>query len=204
MFSIVSLVVNPQIRASTTSTLFPGPILFEYTMDSGSNVQISFSFGDTSADNPVICQYVGDYPANVWSSCSGTNHTFEIPGTITIIVAFTNAISTVYKYLTVKLETSVNPIEVATSLQLLSSQCSAAFIDNRAIASFIIRSKNSTAKPASNAQVIIIPDSINHPTVTQGPFDLTLNYFASPATTISGLNVIYTSTGNIKFQIILF
>jgi hypothetical protein len=164
-------------------------------MDSGSNIDILFSFGDTLADTPVVCQYIGNYPLGVWSSCSGTNHTFQIPGTRTIIATFTNAISTVYKYLTVTLTTSVNPIEVTTGLQLLSSQCAAAFIDDRAIASFIIQAKNSTAKPASNAQVIIIPDAINNPTVTQGPFDLTFDYFASPAATSSGLNVIYTSTG---------
>lgn len=166
-------------------------------MDSGSNVEIAFSFGDTLADNPMICQYYGDYPPGIWSSCSGTNHTFLIPGTITIIVTFTNAISTVYKYLTVKLETSVKLIQVATNLQLLSSQCSAAYIDNRAIASFIIQASNTTVKPASNAQVMIIPDSINYPNVVQGPFQLTFNYFASPAVTTNGLNVIYTSTGNI-------
>jgi len=164
-------------------------------MDSGSNINIDFSFGDTITNNPVQCQYIGDYIPNIWSSCSGTNHTFAIPGTITIIAAFTNAIGTVYKYITVTLTTSVNPIQVATTLQLLSSQCSAAFIDNRAVASFIIQASNTTVKPASNAQVIIIPDSINQPTVTQGPFDITLNYFATPAVTSNGLNVIYTSVG---------
>jgi hypothetical protein len=167
-------------------------------MDSGSNIDIYFSFGDTIINNPVQCQYIGDYTPNIWSSCSGTNHTFAIPGTITIIVTFTNAISTVYKYLTITLTTSVNPIQVGTTLQLLPIQCSAAFIDNRAIASFIIQATNTTVKPASNAHVIIIPDSINQPTVTQGPFDLTINYFATPAITSSGLNVIYTSIGKNK------
>jgi hypothetical protein len=173
-------------------------------MEAGSNVIISFSFHDTFADNPIQCQYSGDYPSNIWNSCSGTNHTFLIPGTIKIVVAFTNAINTIYKYLTVTLTTSVNPIIVETSLQLSSSQCSAAYVDNRAIASFIISAKNTTAKPASNAQVIIVPDSINNPTITQGPFQLTFNYFATPAITSSGLNVIYTSTGKIYSIKILF
>ena len=195
MFSIDSTIVNPDVRASTTNTLFPGPILFEYTMQSGSNVQVSFSFGDTLANNPVVCNHGGDYPTNTWNSCSGTNHAFEIPGTITIIVAFTNSIGTVYKYLTVTLSTSVKPIEVATNLQLGSYQCAAAYVDNRAIASFIIRALNNTVKPASNAEVLIIPDVINSPSVTQGPFQLTVNYFAMPAVTTSGLNVIYSSPG---------
>jgi hypothetical protein len=92
----------------------------------------------------------------------------------------------------------VNPIEITTTLQLPSTQCSAAFIDTRAIASFVIQSTNATDKPASNAQVYIIPDSINQPTVKQGPFQLTLNYFTVPAMTSSGLNVIYNSIGKIK------
>ena len=179
IFSIVSPIVNPQIRASITSTSFPGPILFEYTMESGANIEVSFSFGDTLADNPIQCVYNGDFPTNVWTSCAGTNHIFEIPGTLTITVAFTNAIGTVYKYLTVTLTTSVKAIEVATTMQLPLSQCAAAYVDNRAIASFILRGVNSTVKPASNAQVLIIPDSLNHPTVTQGPVQLTLNYFGS-------------------------
>jgi hypothetical protein len=195
IFSIVSLIVNPQIRASTTSTNFPGPIFFEYTMESGSDLQISFSFGDTLVDNPVQCQYNGNYPTNVWSSCSGTNHTFAIPGTITVIVAFSNAISTVYKFLNVTLSTSVNPIQVATTLQLPSIQCSAGYVDNRAIASFVIQAANATVKPSSNAQVLIIPDAINYPTVTQGPFQLTLDYFSVPATSTNGLNVIYSAIG---------
>jgi hypothetical protein len=195
IFSIISLIVNPQIRASTTNTNFPGPILFEYTMDSGSDIQISFLFDDTLADNPVQCQYSGDYPANVWLSCSGANHIFAIPGTITVIAAFSNAISTIYKFINVTLSTSVNPIQVLTTLQLPSIQCSAAYVDNRAIASFVIQAANTTAKPASNAQVLIIPDAINHPTVSQGPFQLTLDYFAVPASTTSGLNIIYSSTG---------
>ncbi|CAF4570593.1 unnamed protein product [Rotaria sp. Silwood1] len=196
IFSIVSPIVNPQIRSSVMNTSFPGPILFEYTMESGSDIDILFSFGDILTNNSVICQYYGDYPTNIWNYCQNTNHTFQIPGTLTIIVAFTNAISTVYKYLTVTLTTSVNPIEVVTNLQIPSSQCVAAFIDNRAIASFVIQSTNGISKPASNAQLIIIPDSINQPTVTQGPFQLTFNYFASPAITSNGLNVIYTSLGN--------
>lgn len=195
IFTIDSSIVNPQIRASTTQISFPGPILFEYTMESGSNVQISFSFGDTLADTPVVCNYAGDYPSNTWNSCSGTNHIFEIPGTITIIVGFTNAIGTIYKYLTVTLSTSVKSIQAVTSLQLGSYQCSAAYVDNRAIASFKIQALNATVKPASNAQVLIIPDMINYPSVTQGPFQLTLNYFAVPAVTSSGLNVIYSSPG---------
>ncbi len=200
IFSTISLIVNPQIRSSTSSAYFPGPISFEYTMDSGSNIDVFFSFGDTLVNTPVQCHYNGDYPSNTWSSCSGTNHTFQIPGTITIIVAFTNSISTVYKYLTVILSTSVNPIQVATSLQLGGSQCAAAFVDNRAIASFIIQSSNITAKPASNAQVMIIPDAMNHPTITQGPFELTLDYFVSPAISLSGLNVIYSSIGKNIFN----
>lgn len=195
IFSIDTTIANPDVRASTTNILFPGPILFEYTMETGSNVKISFSFGDTLADNPVVCNHAGDYPLNTWSSCSGTNRVFEIPGTITIIVAFTNSIDTIYKYLTVTLSTSVRPIEVATNLQLGSYQCAAAYVDNRAIASFIIRALNNTAKPASNAEVLIIPDSVNAPSVTQGPFQLTMNYFAMPAVSTSGLNVIYSSPG---------
>lgn len=194
-FSVLSPIVNPQVQSSAVSGSFPGPILFEYTMQSGSDVQITFSFGDTLIDNPVVCQFTGDYPADQWSRCAGTNHTFQIPGTITVIVAFSNAISTVYKYITVTLTTSVQPIEVRTGLQLPSQQCSAAFIDNRGVASFMIQSKNVSAKPASNARVTIIPDAINQPTVSQGPFQLNLDYFASPAVTSSGLNVIYTSPG---------
>ncbi|CAF3507643.1 unnamed protein product [Rotaria sordida] len=196
IFAIVSPIINPQIRSSVINTYFPGPILFEYTMESGSNIDILFSFGDTITNNPVLCQYYGDYPTNVWNYCPNTNHTFEIPGTLTIVVAFTNPISTVYKYLTITLTTSVNPIEVLTNLQTSASQCAAAFVDNRAIASFIIRSTNTISKPASNAQLIIIPDSINQPTIKRGPFQLTFNYFASPAITSSGLDVIYTALGN--------
>ncbi|CAF4157649.1 unnamed protein product [Rotaria sp. Silwood2] len=196
IFTIVSPIVNPQIRSSIMTTSFPGPILFEYTMDSGSDLDILFSFGDTLTNDPIICQYNGDYPTNVWNYCQNTNHTFQIPGTLTIIVAFTNAISTIYKYLTVTLSTSVNPIEVVTNLQIPSSQCVAAFIDNRAIASFLIRATNRISKPASNAQLIIIPDSVNQPTITQGPFQLTFDYFTSPSITTNGLNIIYTSLGN--------
>ena len=195
LFTIDSSIVNPQIRASTTQTSFPGPILFEYTMESGSNVEVSFSFGDTLSNTPVICTYGGDYPPNAWSSCSGTNHSFEIPGTLTVIVGFTNAIGTVYKYITVTLSTSVKDIQVVSSSQLGSFQCSAAYVDNRAVASFQIRALNTTVKPASNAQVLIIPDVVNSPSVTQGPFQLTLNYFAMPAVTSNGLNVIYSSIG---------
>ena len=194
-FSILIPITNPQIRSSTVDTIFPGPILFEYTMESGTNVNISFLFSDTSANNTATCQYIGDYPTNVWNHCQGTNHTFEIPGAITVIVAFTNSISTIHRYLTVKLTTSVNPIEVRTDIQLSSSRCVAAFTDNRAVASFFIQSSNITAKPAANAQYIIIPDSISQPTVTQGPFPLILDYFSSPATTSNGMNVIYPSTG---------
>jgi hypothetical protein len=201
VFSIVSAISNPQISASTTNTLFPGPIVFQYTMDSGSNVNVTFSFGDTLINNPVSCLYSGDYPSGVWSGCSGTNHTFAIPGTMTVIVSFTNAISTVYKYLTVTLSTSVSSIVIGTSLQLLSSQCSAAFIGSRATASFIIQAANTTVKPASNPQVLIIPDLINQPTVTQGPFQLTFNYFNSPAATTNGLNIIYSSVGKTKEKI---
>ena len=194
-FSVVSPIVNPRVQSSVMNTSFPGPILFQYTMDSGSETQVTFSFGDTLVDNPVVCRLSGDYPANQWSQCAGTNHTFQIPGTITIIVGFSNAISTVYKYITVTLTTSVQPIQVITSLQVASQQCSAAFIDTRAVASFMIQSMNASSKPASNAQVIIIPDAINQPSVSQGPFQLNLDYFASPSVTSTGLNVIYTSTG---------
>jgi hypothetical protein len=194
-FSIVSPIVNPQIRSSTTQIQFPGPISFEYSMTSGSFVDVAFFFGDTLTDDPVTCSYIGDYPSNAWSLCTGTNHTFEIPGTITIIAGFTNAIGTIYKYLTVTLTASVKPIEVITSLQVSPYQCLAAYVDNRAIASFVIQSSNITAKPAPNAQVIVIPDFLNQPSVTQGPFQISLDYFASPAGTTNGLNIIYTSPG---------
>jgi hypothetical protein len=173
-------------------------------MDAGSDIQVSFSFGDTLVNNPVQCQYSGNYPANAWSSCSGTNHTFAIPGTITIIVAFSNAVGTIYKFLNVTLSTSVNPIQVATTLQLSSIQCAAAYVDNRAIASFVIEATNATVKPASNAQVLVIPDAIHYPTVTQGPFQVTLDYFAAPASTTSGLNVIYSAPGKSILKIIYF
>ena len=159
---------------------------------------VSFSFGDTLADVPVICEYPGDYPVNVWSSCAGLNHTFEIPGTITITAAFTNAVGTVYRYISVTLSTSVKSIVLSTALQLPSSQCAASFDDTRGIASFIIQAANTTIKPASNAQVMIIPDVINQPSVALGPFSLALNYFVSPATSTSGLDVIYFSPGMIK------
>ena len=198
-FSVLSPVVNPQIRASTTSATFPGPISFEYSMDSGSNVIIVFSFGDSLIDNSITCINTGDFPANLWARCAGTNHTFLIPGTITVIVSFTNSISTIYKYLTIALITPVSPIEVRTVLQLSSGPCSAGFIDNRAIASFIIQGQNSFVKPAANAQVVIYPDIINRPTISQGPFQLTMNYFASPASTTNGLNVMYSATGRSSF-----
>ncbi|UJR27333.1 hypothetical protein I4U23_008626 [Adineta vaga] len=196
IFTVVSPIGNAQIRASQNSTVFPGPIAFEYTVESGSNIMVTFSFGDTLINNPVVCEYGGDYPVNVWSSCSGLNHTFEIPGTITITAAFTNAIGTVYKYISVILSTSVKSIVLSTILQLPSTQCSAGFADTRGIASFIIQAANTSIKPASNAQVMIIPDAINQPSDIRGPFSLTLNYFTSPATSSSGLDVIYSAAGN--------
>ncbi|CAF1178747.1 unnamed protein product [Adineta steineri] len=195
-FYVVSLITNPQIRASTTNILFPGPILFEYTMDSGSNTNVTFTFSDTVLNSPVTCLYSGDYITGVWSSCSGTNHTFAIPGTLTIVATFTNAVSTAIKYLTVTLSTSVKNIQLSTLLQLNSGQCAAAFVDTRAIASFIVTASSTTVKPASNAQVLIIPDAVNQPNVTLGPFSLTMDYFSSPAVSSSGLNVIYSAPGN--------
>ncbi|CAM4771183.1 unnamed protein product [Rotaria magnacalcarata] len=195
VFSIVTPILNPQIRSSIGRTSFPGPILFEYTMYSGANINILFYFGDTISNDPITCQFAGEYIANVWNSCPNTNHTFAIPGTLTVIVAFTNAINTIYEYLTVTLSTSVTPIEPVTSLQIPSSKCAAAYTENRAIASFVIQSLNLALKPASGAQVTIIPDSINQPTVTQGPFQLTMNYFVSPAVSSNGLNVIYNLPG---------
>ena len=196
-FSLVTPIVNPQVRASTVSTAFPGPILFEYSVESGSSLSVAFSFGDTLANVPVVCTYSGEYPSNVWNQCTGTNRVFQIPGTITVVVAFSNAYNTIYQYVSIALTTSINPIEVRTSLQLSSQPCLAAYIDNRAIASFVIQAQNSMVKPASDAQVLIIPDAINQPTVTQGPFKVTMNYFASPSMSSSGLNVIYTSPGEI-------
>ncbi|CAF3607443.1 unnamed protein product [Adineta steineri] len=195
-FYVVSLITNPQIRASTTSTLYPGPIVFEYTMDSGSSTNVTFTFSDTLITIPVTCLYSGDYPGGVWSGCTGTNHTFAIPGTLTVLASFTNAISTAYKYITITLSTSVKALQLSTLLQLNSGQCAAAFVDNRAVASFIIQAANATVKPASNAQVLIIPDAVNQPGVTLGPFALTLDYFSTPAIASSGLDVIYTATGN--------
>ncbi|CAM2704890.1 unnamed protein product [Rotaria socialis] len=195
VFSIVSPIVNPQIRSSIGNTLFPGPILFEYTMYSGENINVVFYFGDTMFDDPITCHFAGNYIANVWNSCPDTNHTFVIPGTLTVIVAFTNEINTIYRYLTVTLSTSITPIEPVTILQIPSSKCVAPYVENRAIASFMIQSLSLTLKPASNAQVTIIPDSINQPTVTQGPFQLTMNYFASPAASSNGLNVVYKLPG---------
>ena len=196
-FALVTPIVNPQVRASTVSTVFPGPILFEYYVEAGSGLSVAFSFGDTLANIPVVCTYSGEYPSNVWSQCAGTNHVFQIPGTITVVVAFSNAFNTIYQYLSVALTTSVNPIEVRTSLQLPSQPCLAAFVDNRAVASFFIQAQNSLVKPASDAQVLIIPDAINQPTVSQGPFRVTMNYFAMPSMSTSGLNVIYTAPGKI-------
>lgn len=164
-------------------------------MDSGSNVNVIFSFGDSLIDTSVTCQNPGDFPANQWTQCSGTTHTFLIPGTITVIASFTNSISTIYKYLTVTLITSVSPIEVRTNLQLLSGPCSAAFVENRAITSFVIQGSNNTVKPAANAQVMIFPDILNRPTFSQGPFQLTMNYFSTPAATTNGLNVMYSAPG---------
>lgn len=194
-FSVVSPIVNPQIRASITSTSFPGPILFEYTMDSGSNIEIAFSFDDTLEDNTQSCYFAGDYPSQTWKSCANSNHTFAIPGTITILAAFKNAATRIYKYLTVTLTASVNPLELITDLQFGSYSCIAAYVDNRAVASFLLQAANPTAKPASNAEVIIYPDIINHPTTRQGPFQISFNYFASPAVTSNGLNVLYNSLG---------
>lgn len=203
-FSVQSPIVNPLIRASTINTVFPGPIAFEYTMQSGSDVNVVFSFGDTLIDSPVSCPHAGEFPANQWASCSGTNRTFLIPGTITVIVAFSNAISTIYKYLTVILITPVSPIEVRTTLQLPSRPCSAAFVDSRAIASFVIQGQNNTVKPAANAQVMVFPDIINQPTLSQGPFQLTMNYFAAPAATTNGLNVMYRAPGlDKRFKILV-
>lgn len=194
-FSIVSPIVNPRVRSSVQTTSFPGPILFEYTMDSGANIDILFYFADTIANTPLSCRQTGDYPSNVWNSCPNSNHTFQIPGTLTIIVAFTNAIDTEYKYLTVRLSTPVNSIEAVTSLQIASYKCAAAYIEGLAIASFVIRASNQIAKPATDAQVIVIPDVINKPSVSMGPFQLTMNYFASPPSSSNGLNVLYRSPG---------
>jgi hypothetical protein len=194
-FAVVAPIINPQIRASTTNIAFPGPIMFEYSMESGSDITIGISFGDTTTDNSISCHYNGDYPTNQWTSCLAMNHTFLIPGTITVIVTFSNAISATHKYLTVTLTTSVNPIQVRTILQLPSQACSVAFIDNIGIASFMIEGTNISAKPASNAQVLIVPDAINRPTFTQGPFALGMDYFSTPSVTSSGLNILYTSPG---------
>jgi hypothetical protein len=122
-FQITSPIVNPQIRVSTSTTGFPGPILFEYTMDSGSDVQISFNFGDTLPDVPVMCRYSGDYPINLWSSCPGSNRAFSIPGTLTVIVIFSNSINSVIRYTTVTLTSSIEPIEVVSFFRRKTCHC---------------------------------------------------------------------------------
>lgn len=197
IFMVVTAMLNPQIRASTTVATFPGPILFEYTMDSGSEVTVSFSFGDSLNDVPVVCRNFGQYPMNQWNQCAGTNRTFRIPGTVTVIAEFSNAAGTVYKYLSVELRTSVRGMEVRTTLEIPGRACSAGFVDNRAIASFRMQAINGSIKPASNAQVMIIPDTINKPNAFIGPFNLTIDYFTTPASSSSGLSVIYNAIGKL-------
>ncbi|CAF0742236.1 unnamed protein product [Didymodactylos carnosus] len=169
-------------------------------MDSGSNVDITFYYGDVKSDDistSTTCYYAGDYPTGrPLNQCTPSSHIFLKPGNITVITKFSNPLNTIYRYTTIVVTTSVNPIQVVTSIgSVVASSCIAAYVNNLALANFVIQSQDLTSKPASNAYVIITPDS-TQPNQTQGPYSLTMDYDSSPARSVSGLTILYSQLGN--------